>query len=990
MAMAASSVRPTPFNQVFDVVVVGSGHAGFAATQALRAAGKRVLLIGPRGDLVWESGRAFCPEMGTCDAPSWRALVEASAKRGGVAEGWLDGAIAEVVATDQLLDSGASVLYYAQPVAVEREGAMVTSLIVATKAGLRRVAGRQWIDATESGEVVQLIDPGAKGRRPQRTQAHLILQHADWSQVKTGAAALRSTAWPSERVLSVEVGHDDEAWRLRVLTALAELEQAIGGEIAQVSMSHLSIEPVGTYAAGGGGAASGARNVASASPAFSDAAAVTMADRCMLGVHAVEALGRSGVHEVSPAVLTRPLSPVSPSSTVQADVCVAGAGTGGALAALAAARAGAKVVCVEPLAFAGGIGAGGGIHTYYFGVPGGLQKEVDDRTRDLMQRHGGGPMGDGPFNPWAKMIAAESLLREAGVDFRTGALLYDVQVRDGRVMAAHVATARGTIRIEARAYIDGTGDGDLCAMAGAEFTFGREHDGLPHAYSQSSGRLRDLHGRPRMAVVNFDAGWCDPTDPQDFTRARLVAIRQYLRDSFDNLSRPTYIAPAIGLRQARQVITEHVLTLDDQIQRRRFDDPIGYTGCHYDNHATDYEFESDEAVFWVWVNRRWRFPYACEMSYRMLVPRGLSNVWIASRCFGVSQDAHHSCRMQRDLQRAGEAAGFAAAEAAKRGAAATQLPYTALRQWLDRTGALDKAPRDIETGFGWAMKTDELTVPDELRSASEALATLDRGEPGQAIWWLYRHEPLVRDEVARRVTAKAPMVSWLAASVLAMWGDPAAEPRLLQAIESREYGYGEGYEWDPVGHNKAWDGTEPFKFNRLAPNWLCALALLRRCGTAACLAAIEDLIDRPVHCVNTLTSAALTLERLVRRGVIANGQLRQVAAMLDRMLGVQLAGRVDVPQRGIGAIAERAVRGEFDAAPSDATAAGRPHGNPTADDFTWQFHLAVARGRAALGLPLHDAARAYLHDDRALVRRAFESAADRVCASPAAAGAGLR
>jgi hypothetical protein len=972
--MAAASARPHPFNQVFDAVVLGSGHAGFAATQALRASGKRVLLIGPRGDLVWESGRSFCPDAGTCEHPAWNSLVAAVDQRGGKGDGWLDGAITEVVATDQLMAGGATVLYYATPVAVEREGDAVTSLIVATKSGLRRVAGRQWIDATESGDLLRLIDPSLRPRTPAATRIHLMLQHADWSKVNE-PASLRPTAWPTERVLSVEVAHGDAAWRDRVIDALGELESALGGDIAQVSMSHLSIEPVSSYDAGGRTATAGA-NVVSASPGFTAGAIRTLADRFALGVAAVEALGGVDVHEMTAGVLSRQLPGVEPSRIIETDVCVAGAGTGGALAALASAKAGAKVVCVEPLAFVGGIGAGGGIHSYYFGVAGGLQQAVDDRTRDLMKRFAGGPMGDGPFNPWAKMIAVEQMLREAGVNLHTGAMLFAVNTEGGRVSAVDVAVPGAVIRIKASAYIDGTGDGDLCAMAGAQFTFGREQDGIPHAYSQSSGRLRNQHDRPRMAVVNFDAGWCDPTDPVDFTRARLTGVRQYLVPGCDNYSRPTYIAPAIGLRQARQVVTEHILTLDDQIHRRRFDDPIGYTGCHYDNHATDYEFESDEALFWVWVNRRWRFPYACEMSYRMLVPKGLDNVWIASRCFGVSQDAHHSCRMQRDLQRAGEAAGFAAAEASRRGEASLQLPYAELRKWLDQTGALDKAPRDIETGFGVVMKTDELAVPDELKSAAEALASLDQGEPGQAIWWLYRREDLVRDQVAKRLHSDKPMVSWLAAGLLAMWGDASAEPRLIHAITTREYGYGEGYAWTAHGHGK-WDATEPLKFNRLTPNWLCAVAMLRRCGTAACLPALDDLMARPVHGVNTLTTIAVTLDRLARRGVLSNGDAAKAAAMLDRMLDIRLAGTHEKPQRATGALAQRTILGELDA--SDALAEPVPFGRDlhdnTVEDFTWQLHLAIAQARASLGLPMHEAAQAFLHDDRALVRRAFEAAA---------------
>ncbi|WP_033289740.1 FAD-dependent oxidoreductase [Amycolatopsis jejuensis] len=972
-----ASVPPAPlslFDRVFDVVVVGSGYAGYAATITLRRAGRSVLLIGPHGDLLWESGRAFCPDVGACPEPAWRDLVDAVARRTGGADGALDGAVAEVVATDQLVANGAEVLYYAVPVAVEEDQGALTSLIVATKSGLRRVAGRRWLDATESGELVRLVSPESVPRRPGEARAALMLQHPDWSTVP-GASSLRITAWPSERVMSFDLPPDEQSWRERVPKALAELETMIGAEIARVSMSHFSIRPIPRYRAGVP-AEIAVPNLASAVPGLHAGEVTTLADRFVLGVRSAARLLALEDHEVPPQVLARAIQRIVPARTLTTEVLVAGAGTGGALAAVAAARAGARVMCVEPTTFVGGIGTGGGIHVYWFGVPGGLQHEVDLRTREVMRSFRGGPFGDGPFNPWAKMVVLERMLREHSVDLHTDALLFDVERHGDRVVAALVATPDGVVRIEAGGFVDASGDGDLCAAAGAEFSYGREHDGLLHAYSQSSGKLRDLRGRPRMAVVNIDAGFCDPVDPLDITRARLTGIRQHLRGSYTNLTRPTYIAPALGIRQSRQFVTEYTLSLDDLIRRRRFADVIGYTGAHYDNHATDCEFESDESVFWMWANRQFSAPLVGEMSYRMVVPRGLGNVWIASRCLGVSQDAHYSCRMQRDVQRVGEAAGYAAALAVRSGTAAQQLPYPDLREWLDKTGALDKEPRNITSGFTWPDPGEapmaELEVPDLPSSAAEALAALDRGEPGEAMWWLYRNEPSVRDDVMHRLAAAeaGPMVSWLAAAVVAMWKDPAAEPRLIAAVESHEYGFGGSY-GPPPGYSVRPGEFDPFEQPYLAPNWLCAVALLRRCGTEACLPALERLLARPVHGINTLTTVALTLERIARRIGAPDTEVRdRIGAMLDRMFVIRTVGSLDHAGRSVGKYSECAIRGVYDADDHRAAEAEFASGH-FCENNGWQLHLAVARARAAMNLPAHGGAERYLGDARALVRRAF-------------------
>lgn len=978
-----------PFDQVFDVVVVGTGYAGWAAARSARRQYAHVLLVGERGDLLWESGRAFCPHTGDAEDPDWRSLDAEVAARCGHDGPGLDGAIAEVIGTELLQESDVAVLYYAMPVAVTDRHGLVESLLVATKSGLRRITGRRWIDATETGMITRLVDPAAVARSPSSAEIHLYLQRADWGTIDDdhdhdGHGGLHATGWPTERRLSVPVPPDDAAWRLGLPDILDGLAERWGDDAASVIMSHVSFEPVPSYGGSARPRYDGPANVVPANPAFTSLEVRTLADRFRLGARAAAAIGAVPSADPDGALPLDSGVAIEPARTVTTDVCVAGAGTGGAVAALAAARAGSKIICVEPASFVGGIGTGGGIHTYSFGVPGGLQAEVDRATRALMSRFGKGLLGDGPFNPWAKMIMLERLLRAGGVDLRLGSVLYDVEVRDGRITAALIAGVEGVTRIEAAAYVDGTGDGDLGALAGADYTLGRRHDGLTHAYSQSSGRLRDLHGRPRMAVVNFDAGFCDPTDPVDLTRARLTGIRQYLLPGYDNGNRPTYLAPAIGLRQGRQIVTEYVMSLDDQISWREFEDVIGYTASHYENHASDCEFESDESLFWVWANRQWTTPIGCDLNYRMLVPRGLRNVWLGSRCAGVSQDAHHATRMQRDVQRLGEAAGFAAAIAAQDRDGAVRYPE--LRRRLDGTGALDRKPRRIEPAFGriGTGQAHLAALPDAV-ARERALDLLDSGVPGEAMWWLCRHRELADDEIRARLVdpGRSPMVSWLAAGVAAMWGDSTAEPRLVQAIRNREYGFDDP-DWRPGGYNAPRPGepVDPLGWGYVVPHWLCAVGLLRRCGTAGCLDALADLLDQPVHGLNTVTTAALTLAELVRDDRIDAVDHHRVERMIDRIESARIVGTIDNPRRHTGRHSERALRGKADDLSTDPPATPRDN---AVEDNSWQVPYVVEIVRRALGRPPSERLRAGLRDERALVRAAFSRIG---AADPAASGQG--
>ncbi len=960
------------FEQVFDVCVIGSGYAAYAAAMAMHRKGKRVLLVGGRGDLLAESGRGFAPTPGSCDTPQWRDLMALLSARNGASDNCIDGAIAEVVATYELASSNMPVLYYVKPVAAECDGDHITAMIVATKTGPRRIVARQWLDATETGELIRLASPGISPRAATTRTLSLFFQRERWPDVPHTLAApeglnvslgLLTTLWPTERRLTIELPGDEAEPRRVILPVLEHLHDTMPDVLGETVMSHCSVTTYPVYAAANVNITPPA-NVVNAAPALRGDAMATLADRFALGLRAADQLAQTAQANVSADDLAKPSTPIEPARSIEADVVVAGAGTGGAVAAIASGRAGAKTVCVDPLAFAGGIGAGGGIHMYYFGVTGGLQTEIDQRIREVIPWFGGVRRVAG-FHPDAKKLVLEQMFREAGVRFITDAMLFDVSATAGRVDHAMIATSGGPTRLNAAAWVDATGDGDLCERAGATFTVGREGDGLMHAFSQSAGRVARggwAAGADTstlgMRIVNYDAGWVDPTDCEDLTRGRIVAICQYLRDGYEPETRPTYIAPALGLRQGRQVVTDYVLTLADLVERRKFDDVIGFTGCHYDNHATDYEFESDEGMFWIWFCRNWRTRIACELPYGMLLPKGVDNVLLACRALGVSQDAHHCMRMQRDMQRVGEVAGDAAALAAKHHSGARDLPFAELRKLLTATHAidLDEAAREVPFDH---HKVDRgyFEVPVDEAAVKKGLADLAAGEVNESLWFLYRAGERVQPQVREALGSDDAKVSWLAAGVCAMWGDNAAEPRLIRAIESREYGF------DDVPEDR-----RPEKSRRDVPNWMTAIALLRRCGTDACLPALDDIARQARLPLNARTTIGLTLERLAKDLVVTDRTT--VRGILDRLVAGEVPDTFVEPQRVVGRIAMQGVGDHNDvkAPPADGRAEAL---TSTHEDHRWQLDLVVAKARRAIGLDVHEGATRYVGDPRAGVRKAF-------------------
>ncbi|HYE06998.1 MAG TPA: FAD-dependent oxidoreductase [Planctomycetota bacterium] len=945
--------RGCVFRALFDVAVYGAGWAGVVAALDLAERGSRVLLVAPDAAFAWESGWALADDAAEGGGPGWgraRALLDAG---GAVVGGRVDGAIAEIAVAARLARGDIATLAYVRALAVERDAAdAIAGVIVGGKGGVRRLRARRWVDATDGAELARLC-VAASAPRPAMRRAYIHLRDEAWRDAPDvdvlPGARLRAGGWPNQRTIELSLA-DGEAMPVAMLRALAAV-RALGGAAATAVVSHVSVAPLAAW--NGGAAPAGLpRNLAPAVAAWHHVPIASLAARAELGAGAARACadlpGGDAIAAGAPIAL--------PSGrALTSGIAVAGLGTGGALAALAAARAGAQVIGLEPLPFCGGIGAGGGIHWYYYGVKGGLQEEVDARVHAIQPLFA--PPGSiQGFHPDAKKTALGLLLDEAGVARRHGAIVVAATREGRRVADALVATPDGPLRVAAPAWIDGTGDGDLVALVGARTRYGRAGDGLPHAYTQSGGRCWTKDGGATwMGVVNFDAGFTDPRDAEDLTRARLHGLTLLRQERYEAGARPTSCAPALGLRQGRHIVAEYDVTLDDLITRRRFPDSVGRTGSHYDNHATDYEFESDEGLFWVWACRQWQGRTACDIPYRAIVPADLDNAWVACRAFGVENDAHFSMRMQRDVQRAGEVAGIAAAVATTHAVAARDVPYAALVAALRASGALAPADGgDGEDAFGPRMVASDF-AGDE---AADTAALARDAEGGYERWRLYRRGQ--RDGALRESVAAAladAHAAWNAATLLAMWGDARAQPRLCAAIAERESGYRDDEE------------RRPQTARHLAPRWRVAISLLRRCGDEGCADTLAALADKDPP-FNARTAIALAIAAIADR----IGGARAAPAftpIVERLMATPCADAVGAMQRNV-----------------ELPPAGPP--GPTdrriaREDFTWQLEAVVGRARRALGLAMRPELLALADDPRATVR-----AAARAQAAPAANPVGAR
>ena len=153
----------------------------------------------------------------------------------------------------------------------------------------------------------------------------------------------------------------------------------------------------------------------------------------------------------------------------------------------------------------------------------------------------------------------------------------------------------------------------------------------------------------------------DGTDPADLTFIRIAGrqailrqmafYRQYL-PGFEN-AYVSAVAPSVGVRESRNIVSEYVLTAEDLLSKRKFHDCICRSDYPVDVHGKGLNFSSvapaDDGKPWY------------ELPFRSLVVRGIDNLLVAGRCLGADFTAQSSIRVQHSARASGEAAGIGAA-----------------------------------------------------------------------------------------------------------------------------------------------------------------------------------------------------------------------------------------------------------------------------------------------------------------------------------------
>jgi len=422
------------------------------------------------------------------------------------------------------------------------------------------------------------------------------------------------------------------------------------------------------------------------------------------------------------------------------DVIVCGAGSAGVAAACSAAQEGARTLLLERHGYGGGILTAAMIHTFDaiksclnhdIQVVGGFASALLDEIKGL----GGFATDDNPgealtVHPEIHKVAVDRLLERHGVTVLFHAPVCGALMDGNRVVGVEASLRDGRARIRGVVTIDCTGDADVAFHAGASWTVDKELQAMTYHFRLGGidpvpdwrqweeitrRALQAAHLAGEIGVfggpwiiriggeeisVNTTRVYGNPVDPLELSgaereaRAQMMQIWGILRRRVPELAR-SYIltgASQLHIRESRKITGEYVLTEEDIRNGTRFPDAIAVGAWPIDIHPADGRVgvhpHKDDA------------PQPYEIPYRCLVPRAIDGLLVAGKPISTTHRAHGSTRVPGTSMATGQAAGVAAALAARTGTPVRRVDTTALRERLHAQQAIVTAA-DASPGSGY-------------------------------------------------------------------------------------------------------------------------------------------------------------------------------------------------------------------------------------------------------------------------------------------------
>jgi hypothetical protein len=387
----------------------------------------------------------------------------------------------------------------------------------------------------------------------------------------------------------------------------------------------------------------------------------------------------------------RPTGKTDGPVTTQTDVLVVGGGTAGTIAAIQAARAGAKTVLIERGTQLGGTTTTGGVSFPGLFDAWGKQTIAGigwELVRESVELDGGKlpDFAKVPQRHWENQvrvnqflyaILAEEKCERAGVQIA----YYEFPQAITRTAVGWQVDCAGfgtRRRVLCKQIVDCTGSAAVVGMLNLPRLRGDQTQPGSMLFKLDKANNPGRPNGPGSGLLDsLYIHGADSTNSRTVTAANLKGRKAVLQRVRAVKQRLMHLQPEAGFRESYRIEGETVVTVDDYTSGRVFEDAVCYAFYPVDLHTSSGVKPKPLAKGTVPT-----------IPLTALVPKGSRNIIVAGRCVSSDRLANSGLRVQASCMAMGQAAGATAALAVRENTTPLEVLLEDIREMLRNHGAI--------------------------------------------------------------------------------------------------------------------------------------------------------------------------------------------------------------------------------------------------------------------------------------------------------------